>query len=41
MASRDERAARAHFEERYGIRGNRAAALLEERVIGAAWGANG
>ena len=41
MASRDERAARAHFEERYGIRGNRAAALLEERVIGAVWGANG
>jgi ubiquinone/menaquinone biosynthesis C-methylase UbiE len=41
MASRDERDARAHFEERYGIRGNRAAALLEERVIGAVWGANG
>ena len=30
-----------HFEERYGIRGNRAAALVEERVIGAVWGANG
>ena len=41
MASRDERAARAHFEERYGIRGNHAAALVEERVIGAVWGANG
>jgi methylase of polypeptide subunit release factors len=41
MASRDERDARAHFEERYGIVGNRAAALLEERVIGAVWGANG
>lgn len=41
MASRDERAARTHFEERYGIAGNRAAALLEERVIGAVWGANG
>ena len=41
MASRDERAARAHFEERYGIQGNRAAALVEERVIGAVWGANG
>src|SRR5687768_6293629 len=41
MASRDERAARTHFEERYGIRGNRAAALVEERVIGAVWGANG
>lgn len=41
MASRDERDARAHFDERYGIRGNRAAALVEERVIGAAWGANG
>lgn len=41
MASRDERAARTHFEERYGIRGNRAAALVEEHVIGAVWGANG
>ena len=41
MASRDEREARAHFEERYGIRGNHAAALLEERVIGAVWGSNG
>src|SRR5581483_6074310 len=41
MASRDEREARAHFEERYGISGNSAAALLEERVIGAVWGANG
>lgn len=41
MASRDERAARPHFEERYGIVGNRAAALLEVRVIGAVWGANG
>ena len=41
MASRDERAARAHFEERYGIEGNRTAALVEERVIGAVWGANG
>ena len=41
MASRDERDARVHFEERYGITGNRAAALLEERVIGAVWGANG
>ena len=41
MASRDERAARTHFEERYGIVGNRAAALVEQRVIGAVWGANG
>jgi methylase of polypeptide subunit release factors len=41
MTSRDERDARAHFEERYGIRGNEAAALVEERVIGAVWGANG
>jgi len=41
MASRDERAARTHFEERYGVVGDRAVALLEERVIGAVWGANG
>ena len=41
MASRDERAARTHFEASYGIAGNRAAALLEERVIGGVWGANG
>jgi methylase of polypeptide subunit release factors len=41
VASRDERAARAHFEERYGIRGSGAAALVEKRVIGAVWGANG
>lgn len=41
MVSRDERAARTHFEERYGIRDNRAAALVEERVIGSVWGANG
>jgi methylase of polypeptide subunit release factors len=41
VASRDEREARAHFEERYDIRGSRAAAQLEERAIGAVWGANG
>lgn len=41
MGARDERAARTHFEERYGIQGNQAAALLEERVIGGVWGANG
>jgi hypothetical protein len=33
MASRDERAARAHFEERYSIRGNSAAALLARRIL--------
>ena len=41
MTSRDERAARAQFDERYGVVGSRAAALVEERVIGAVWGANG
>lgn len=41
MADRDERDARAHFEERYGLRGNHAGELVEERVIGAVWGANG
>jgi cyclopropane fatty-acyl-phospholipid synthase-like methyltransferase len=41
MASRDEREARAYFEDRYGIGGHRADALVEEQVIGAAWGAIG
>ena len=33
--------ARVRFEERYGIRGNIAAAELEERVIGEVSAANG
>lgn len=41
MTSRDERVARRHFDDRYRIVGNRAAALVEERVIGATWGVNG
>lgn len=37
----DERDARAHFEDRYRIKGNAAAAAVEQTVIGAVWGANG
>ena len=40
-AGDDEREARAHFEARYRIRGNAAAAEVEHAVIGAVWGANG
>jgi SAM-dependent methyltransferase len=37
----DERDARAHFDDRYQVRGNAAAAAVEQTVIGAVWGANG
>jgi methylase of polypeptide subunit release factors len=37
----DERVARAHFDERYRVKGNAAAAAVEQTVIGAVWGANG
>jgi 2-polyprenyl-3-methyl-5-hydroxy-6-metoxy-1,4-benzoquinol methylase len=38
---RDEREARAWFDERYAIRGPGVAAEIERRVIGATWGVNG
>lgn len=41
MSTTDERDARAHFEDRYRIKGNAAAATVEQVVIGAVWGANG
>lgn len=41
MSTNDERDARAHFEDRYRIKGNAAAAAVELAVIGAVWGANG
>ena len=41
MTSRDERAALAHFSERYAVAAADAASDIEMRVIGAAWGANG
>ena len=37
----DERDARNHFDERYRVKGNAAAAAVEQAVIGAVWGANG
>ena len=40
-STRDERDARAHFDERYRVKGNAAAAAVEQTVIGAVWGANG
>lgn len=41
MTSRDERDALAHFSARYATPTGGAADRVEERVIGAAWGANG
>jgi SAM-dependent methyltransferase len=40
-SSRDERAARARFEERYSIRTGDVNARIEREVIGSDWGANG
>ena len=40
-STRDERDARAHFDDRYRVKGNAAAAAVEQAVIGAVWGANG
>lgn len=37
----DGRDARAHFDDRYRVKGNAAAAAVEQTVIGAVWGANG
>ncbi len=36
----DERDARAHFD-RYRVKGNAVAAVFEQSVIGAVWGASG
>jgi SAM-dependent methyltransferase len=41
VTSRDERAARARFEERYSVPIGDVNARLEREVIGEAWGANG
>jgi cyclopropane fatty-acyl-phospholipid synthase-like methyltransferase len=41
MTSRDERQALSQFGERYALPGSRVAAEIEQRVIGAVWGANG
>ena len=41
MTDRDEREARARFEERYGIPTGDANSRIERAVIGAVWGANG
>jgi methylase of polypeptide subunit release factors len=41
VSSRDEREALARFSERYALPPAEVAAAIEERVIGAAWGANG
>jgi SAM-dependent methyltransferase len=41
VISRDERAARARFEERYSIRTTDVNARIERDVIGSDWGANG
>ena len=41
MTSRDEREARARFAERYAAPTAGVAAGIEQRVIGAVWGANG
>jgi ubiquinone/menaquinone biosynthesis C-methylase UbiE len=39
--SRDEDEARTQFEDRYRAPGSDVTAMVEQRVIGAAWGANG
>ena len=41
MTDRDERDARARFEERYAIPTGDANSRIERAVIGAVWGANG
>lgn len=41
MTTRDERDALAAFRERYAVPRSDVTALVERRVIGAAWGANG
>jgi 2-polyprenyl-3-methyl-5-hydroxy-6-metoxy-1,4-benzoquinol methylase len=41
VSSRDEREARTHFRERYAIPTAAVSAAIEQRVIGAVWGANG
>jgi SAM-dependent methyltransferase len=41
MTVRDERQARALFQERYGNTLSPAASRIEQRVIGGDWGANG
>jgi hypothetical protein len=41
MSSRDERAARAQFSERYATPSAEVEAEIERRVIGAVWGVNG
>ena len=41
MTSRDERAARTNFAERYALPTGDANARIERDVIGAVWGANG
>ena len=41
MSSRDERAARAQFSERYATPSAEVSAEIERRVIGALWGVNG
>jgi SAM-dependent methyltransferase len=40
-ASRDERASREHFREKYAAAASTEAAEIERRVLGASWGANG
>jgi methylase of polypeptide subunit release factors len=41
MTTRDQRDAAAHFQERYAKPITELAAEIEQRVIGASWGANG
>jgi 2-polyprenyl-3-methyl-5-hydroxy-6-metoxy-1,4-benzoquinol methylase len=41
MTTRDERDSLAHFRERYAVAGTDVTDQIEQRVIGANWGANG
>jgi len=41
MTNRDEREARAHFSERYGVPSTATLVDIERRVLGEAWGVNG
>ena len=41
MTTRDEHEALAHFRDRYAIPTTELTSQIEERVIGARWGANG
>jgi methylase of polypeptide subunit release factors len=41
MTARDERTAREEFSARYAVPTTDVAAAIEQRVIGAVWGANG